>query len=436
MQRIFIFLLIIATLWSCSRGSRTDGISAGGSDTLATQLPTLSADSSRQRKAETQAELKYYLDRHDVQDEGFEMVAAYATHGDSLMTSLLPQEPVSIWSIGRWQGIQRRGYGLSSDSLGRVVLGEYEADTLRSGIRIDSAGIYAGDFSHGLAGGHGAYKSVKGLYYEGAWSDDCRNGFGISVAPYTHVRAGEWSQDKYLGERMHYTSDRIYGIDISRYQHGKGRKKYPIHWDRVRISHLGTLSKKRVSGTVDYPVSFCFIKSTEGVSVRNPFFMTDYQQARRRGIPVGAYHFFSTKRTGTAQAQYFINSTLFRHGDLPPVLDVEPSAGQIAQMGGADALFRNVRAWLQAVERRTGVKPILYVNQKFVNNYLVQAPDIKRDYQVWIARYGEYKPDVKLAIWQLCPDGRVTGIRGEVDINVFNGYKSQFEEFLENETIK
>lgn len=434
MRRLFYFLLATVVFSSCSnRPAKDDAVHSDSPFTAATML---SADSSSRREAELLAELKYYLDRHDVQDEGFEMVAAYATHGDSLMNSLLPQGPVSIWGIGRWQGIQRRGYGIGSDSLGRMVLGEYEADTLRSGVRIDSTGIYAGDFSQGVAGGHGAYKTAKGLYYEGSWQADHRHGFGISVAPYTHVRVGEWSDDKYLGERMHYTSDRIYGIDVSRYQHGKGRKKYPIRWDRVRISHLGTLSKKRVSGTVDYPVSFCYIKSTEGVSVRNPFFMTDYQQARRRNIPVGAYHFFSTKRTGSAQAQYFINSTLFRHGDLPPVLDVEPSAGQIAKMGGADALFRNVRAWLQAVERRTGVKPILYVNQKFVNNYLVQAPDIKRDYQVWIARYGEYKPDVKLAIWQLCPDGRVTGIRGEVDINVFNGYRSQFEEFIENETIK
>jgi lysozyme len=55
---------------------------------------------------------------------------------------------------------------------------------------------------------------------------------------------------------------------------------------------------------------------------------------------------------------------------------------------------------------------------------------------VWIARYGEYKPDVKLAVWQLSPNGRVDGIHGEVDINVFNGYQSQFDEFIKNETIK
>ena len=435
MRKIATILLTIFTLLGCNDANN-------GSKTTDAFLPLdstdwkLSADSCSRREAGTRSELQYYLERHNVQDEGYEMVAAYASNGDYLQHHYLPQGAVSVWNVGRWKGISRRGVGIAADSCGRVILGEYKSDSLSSGVRIDSTGIYAGDFSKGQADGYGSYKKEGGVYYEGGWKDDLRQGFGISVSPLTHVRVGEWSDDKYLGERMHYTTDRIYGIDISRYQHGKGRKKYPIHWNRMRISHLGTLSKKRVSGTVDYPVSFCYIKSTEAVSVRNPFYAADYQQARRYGIPVGAYHFFSTKRTGAAQASYFLSNTYFRHGDLPPVLDLEPTRGQIAQMGGADALFRNVRAWLSAVQRRTGVKPILYVNQTFVNNYLSQAPDLKRDYLVWIARYGEYKPDVKLAIWQLCPDGRVNGIRGEVDINVFNGYMSQFKEFIENETIQ
>ena len=66
----------------------------------------------------------------------------------------------------------------------------------------------------------------------------------------------------------------------------------------------------------------------------------------------------------------------------------------------------------------------------FVNRYMQHADDIKQHYNVWIARYGEYKPDVKLVYWQLSADGRVSGIQGAVDINVFNGYKSQWEEFL------
>jgi lysozyme len=105
-------------------------------------------------------------------------------------------------------------------------------------------------------------------------------------------------------------------------------------------------------------------------------------------------------------------------------------------MGGPEAMFRHIRVWLKAVEQRTKVKPILYVNQMFVNNYLSAQPDLKRDYRIWIARYSEYKPDLRLTYWQLCPDGRVTGIQGYVDINVFNGYQRQFEEYLAEETIK
>ena len=78
------------------------------------------------------------------------------------------------------------------------------------------------------------------------------------------------------------------------------------------------------------------------------------------------------------------------------------------------------------------MRPILYVNQMFVNRHMkdAAAADIKQRYNVWIARYGEYKPDVKLVYWQLCADGRVEGITGDVDVNVFNGYQMQFDDFI------
>ena len=113
----------------------------------------------------------------------------------------------------------------------------------------------------------------------------------------------------------------------------------------------------------------------------------------------------------------------YQQGDLPPVLDIEPTDKQIAQAGGIEMVFRNVRGWIYEVERRWGVKPILYISQRFVNKYLPLAPDLKRGYDVWIARYGEYKPDVNLVYWQLCQDGRVSGIHGPVDLNIFNGFE-------------
>lgn len=346
------------------------------------------------------------------------------TRGDSTLYS------------GQWKNGLRHGRATVTDRQGRTVQAVFSADTVVRGTITDSLGIYRGELdSLYRPSGHGIWRGRDGSYYDGEWHDGLRNGFGCGLTAQGKVQTGEWKGGAYRGERMTYTAERIYGIDISRYQHGKGRRKYAINWNKLRITHLGDISRKKVSGEVDYPVSFVYIKSTEGASVRNPYYLSDYRQARRRGIPVGAYHFFSTKSTAKKQAQYFLRHSRFSKGDLPPVLDVEPTASQIRKMGGTAAMFSRIRTWLDIVRRRTGVRPILYVSQQFVNKYLPEAPDLMRDYMVWIARYGEYRPDVRLAIWQLCPDGRVSGIRGEVDINVFNGYHDRFKKFLKEETI-
>lgn len=384
-----------------------------------------------------QEELDYYLERHNVEDEGYEMVVAFA-NGQRLVIE--PEHHIDVMNVGRWQGHRREGTAIILDSLGRTIVGLCREDSLTMGIRQDSLGIYMGDFKNGLAHGHGAYHTSDGSYFEGHWESDRRQGFGLELfTPAdqdTHLRVGEWNKNKYQGERMRYTTERIYGIDIAKYQHGKGRRPVPIQWNKLRITHVGKRGSQNVRGTADYPVSFVYIKSTEGISIRNKFYHGDYVQARKHGIRTGAYHFWSVRTNGASQAEFFLKNTHFNHGDLPPVLDIEPSDAQIQQMGGAENMFRHIRTWLKMVEKRVGVKPILYVNQRFVNNYLVHQTDLKRDYRIWIARYSEYKPDLRLTYWQLCPDGRVTGIQGDVDINVFNGYKSQFVTYLDEETIR
>ena len=77
-----------------------------------------------------------------------------------------------------------------------------------------------------------------------------------------------------------------------------------------------------------------------------------------------------------------------------------------------------------------------YVSQDFVNRHLLFAPEELRAYPVWVARYGEYKPYVHLLYWQLSPDGTVEGIRGHVDIDVFNGTEEQFRHYLRTQTVK
>lgn len=332
---------------------------------------------------------------------------------------------------GEWKKGIKHGYGTVTDSTGRTISGLWNGGKMVSGSRTDSYGTYTGEFDSSLrASGHGIMEGPDGSYYNGNWLADMRNGFGTGTDKTGRIKAGEWTKDAYKGERLTYTTERIYGIDISRHQHEKGRKKYRIDWSAMRITHLGSLSKKKISGRVDYPVSFVYIKSTEGTTVRNKYYASDRTQARRHGIHCGSYHFLSLKSSAVKQARHFLRNSRFGSGDLPPMLDVEPTASQIRKAGGTEVMFKMIRTWMKTVRQATGKRPILYVSQQFVNKYLPLAPDIKSDCLIWIARYGEYKPDVKLIFWQLSPDGRVKGIHGDVDINVFNGYKDKFNQFI------
>ena len=307
-----------------------------------------------------------------------------------------------------------------------------ERDTLFYGASTDTLeNAYWGMMTEdGQPKGYGVMRYGNGDYYEGEWLNGGRHGRGFLVSDGQLVMAGEWADNKYLGEKMTHSDNRVYGIDISRYQHEIGGRVYGINWNAMRITSLGARNNKQMEGDINFPVSYIYIKSTQGVTIKSAYYQQDARDARNHGIICGAYHFFSFKATGREQAKYFLENTEILSGDMPPVLDVEPTDQQIEEAGGEERMFNDMRAWLQVVEHSIGKKPILYVSQNFVKTHLVHAPDLCQNYQVWIARYNVYRPDVRLLFWQLCYDGRVAGIHGGVDINIFNGYKEQFEEFV------
>ena len=170
--RYILLVIVAATIVGAYLGRRhqterrkTEAIG----DTLTTTdfsiSTALQLDSIRKQMAEDRKnELDYYLDRHNVEDEGYEMVAAFANglrHSETLDT-------IPIYNIGRWKGHKRQGTAISRDSLGRIIIGQWDNDTLVSGLRIDSTGIYQGAFANGhyegmitdaKAEGHGSYLS-------------------------------------------------------------------------------------------------------------------------------------------------------------------------------------------------------------------------------------------------------------------------------------
>jgi len=197
----------------------------------------------------------------------------------------------------------------------------------------------------------------------------------------------------------------IHGIDVSRYQSS-------IKWDRVAEAKADQIK-----------INFVFIKATEGVSSIDPMFKRNWKGAANSGITRGAYHFFYPSLSGKAQAEHFISMVDLESGDLRPVLDVEKLYG-----ASATVMRQRVADWLNAVESKYKVKPIIYTNVNFYTNYLLGRFD---DYPLWVAHYFEpYNPKItrNWNFWQHSEKGKVKGIRGHVDFNVFNGDSAEFNE--------
>lgn len=191
----------------------------------------------------------------------------------------------------------------------------------------------------------------------------------------------------------------IHGIDISHYQG-------TIDWD--------ALQNAQIEGN---PLRFIIVKSTEGAGQLDENFNDNFYQAREYGFIRGAYHFWSNRSSARSQAYYFLKQVHLEDGDLPPVLDIEhkPKGRSV------EDFQRDVLTWLHIVEDKYHAKPIIYTYYKFKESYL-SAP-VFDDYPYWIAHYYvdkvEYKG--KWKFWQHTDAGRLPGIKGYVDFNIYNG---------------
>lgn len=199
----------------------------------------------------------------------------------------------------------------------------------------------------------------------------------------------------------------IHGIDVSRYQK-------TIGWKLVKEMEVDNIK-----------IGFAFMKATEGVSGIDNQFNRNWLHAKKADLTRGAYHFFIASKSGKAQAENFIENVELKEGDLPPVLDVEQTNGTSVVQ-----LQQRVADWLQMVEKRYHVKPIIYTNADFYENFLAGRFD---EYPLWVAHYFvKDKPRVKRKwnFWQHSESGRANGISAYVDFNVFNGDSSEFKNLL------
>jgi lysozyme len=185
------------------------------------------------------------------------------------------------------------------------------------------------------------------------------------------------------------------GIDVSYYQDA-------IDWPRVRRAGI----------------QFAFIRLSDGATLPDTRFATNWAEARRAGVARGAYQYFRPDQSVTAQADLMIAAMRRDLADLPPVIDIEVDGGLGAQEAAARA-----QAWIDRVRDHLGVEPIVYTGSDLWRN---GGAEPLATQPLWIAHYTHDCPTLpppwtRWSFWQHTDRGAVAGIEGPVDLDLFSG---------------
>ncbi len=204
--------------------------------------------------------------------------------------------------------------------------------------------------------------------------------------------------------------------------------KYPVRG--VDVSHYqGEINWEELSGQ---DIQFAFIKATEGSSYVDDTFAYNFTEARKAGLSVGAYHFFSFDSAAKTQAENFINTVEPFEGMLPPVVDFEFYADKEKNPPEKESVCKSLDALLILLEDHYNMKPIIYATERSYELYLEGNYG---DYDIWI-RNVVTKPKMAdkrdWTFWQYTNRGLLSGYSGEekfIDINVFSGSEEEFESY-------
>lgn len=179
------------------------------------------------------------------------------------------------------------------------------------------------------------------------------------------------------------------GIDVSHYQGN-------IDWDAV------------VGGT---PISYVYLKATEGASLVDDTYQRNLEEARRVGLSVGSYHFYRPNVDWKKQFDNMTSVVKSDNQDLVPIIDIE-HRGSVSE----ETFIADLRSFIEKVTEYYGKKPLLYTYHNFYNRYLQGE---FTDYHFMIARYRSDSPTLNdgkdYIMWQYTSTGSIPGIRGHVD---------------------
>ncbi|MEU7136077.1 GH25 family lysozyme [Streptomyces sp. NPDC046261] len=199
-------------------------------------------------------------------------------------------------------------------------------------------------------------------------------------------------------------------------------------------------------GAVDWPAvaaagaSFAYVKATEGLTYKNPYFSQQYDGSAAAGLVRGAYHFARPDNSGgTVQADNFVDSGGAWTPDgktLPGALDIEhnPVQGAPVCYGlGQSAMVDWISAFVERYHARTGRYPAIYTTTDWWAQCTGNSAAFATKSPLWIANYnGTPAPLPKgwsgYTVWQTARSGPFPG-----DQNVFNGSLEDLKTFAKRD---
>ena len=180
-------------------------------------------------------------------------------------------------------------------------------------------------------------------------------------------------------------------------------------------------------GDIDYEavkkagVEFVFIRvgSTRGINGEyflDKKFQRNIEGFNKVGIPVGIYFYSyaNNKASAIEDAKWVIDQIKDYKIDLPVAYDWESWSFYNEFHQSFYSLSTNAKAYLDTINN-AGYEGILYSSKNYLEKVWYDL-----GYDVWLAHYTEktsYKGNYKY--WQLCSNGKVDGISGNVDINIY-----------------
>lgn len=157
-----------------------------------------------------------------------------------------------------------------------------------------------------------------------------------------------------------------------------------------------------------------------GKLVEDEYAKKNLREAKAAGLKIGAYFFSQALdiQETDEEIQFILNMLADVNLDMPIVLDWEIPA-EDARTKNMDArTLTDIQLHFCGQMKKMGYQPMIYFNWHQSENlyYLIEL----EDYPFWLALYQDRMTyPWKVEMWQWTSSGKVPGIQGNVDINVF-----------------